>query len=159
MKKYLLVLVSIIFVISCNSDDDNIEEKNCCSADSYVIQVDNLPEGKEIEHTKYFTPNQDGFHETFYIDGLEDFPDNTVSIFLGNTLVFIADGYGTASDKVFGSELFDQNFDTKVYRYELKIDNGDTFKATGYVCAIKVQTNTITCSLFDPLDPDPVIRD
>ncbi|MDH7446339.1 T9SS type B sorting domain-containing protein [Aquimarina sp. 2201CG14-23] len=160
MKKQLLILVCLVLVFGCNDNDDTpLEQKSCCSEDSYIVETDNLPEGKEINPSKYFTPNQDGFHETFYIDGLEDFPDNTVKIFLNNNLVFEANGYSFEDSQNFSSGIYDDNFDTRVYRYELEIDNGDTFKAEGYICAVKIPNINISLScLSDPNDPDPVIR-
>ncbi|WP_298542727.1 hypothetical protein [uncultured Aquimarina sp.] len=160
MKKLVFTIISVLCIISCNNDDDApIEQKTCCSEDSYVIQVNNLPEGKEIEPPKYFTPNRDGFHDTYYFIGLEDFPNNSVKFFLNNNLVLEADGFSVEDSQNFSETISDEDFDTRVYRYELEVDNGDTFKATGYICAVKTPNINISIScLFDPSDPDPVIR-
>ncbi|WP_299434179.1 gliding motility-associated C-terminal domain-containing protein [uncultured Aquimarina sp.] len=160
MKKQLLILVMIASAVNCSDNDDTpIAEKSCCSEDSYVIEINNLPEGSEIEPVKAFTPNADGFHDTFDIIGLQGFTNSSVKIFLNNNLVFETDNYDLEDSQNFSTSISDQNFDTRVYRYELQIDNGDVFKAMGYVCAVKVLTIDIPSSCaFGPLDPDPIIR-
>ncbi|GAA0714226.1 hypothetical protein GCM10009430_07070 [Aquimarina litoralis] len=159
MKRLLLIVASFIVITSCNSGDDRIEEKNCCSQDSYVIEVNNLPEGKDIEAPQYFTPNGDGFHDIYYFSGLEEFPNNSVKFFLNENLVFEADSFSIEDSQSFSQTIINEDFDTRVYRFELEIDEGNIFKAIGYICAIKVRTNEISCRLEDPEDPDPVILD
>ncbi len=155
MKKRLGALLYIILLVSCNSDDQQeIEEKSCCTEDSNIVEVNNLPEGKEIIPSRFFTPNGDGFHDVLDFRGLEDFPNNKVRVFLKDALVFETDNYGA---NPFGKELFEENFENQVYRYELEIDEGFTYKSNGYFCAIKVNTEVVSGCVSGYFEFDPII--
>ncbi|WP_462317974.1 T9SS type B sorting domain-containing protein, partial [Marinilabilia sp.] len=54
-----------------------VEDKNGCTA----LSVFNLNSTYEIDIPDFFTPNNDGFNDTWEIDGLERLPESLVSIF------------------------------------------------------------------------------
>lgn len=54
-----------------------VEDKNGCTA----LTVFNLNSQYEIDIPDFFTPNNDGFNDTWKIEGLEKLPESLVSIF------------------------------------------------------------------------------
>ncbi|RQP15907.1 MAG: gliding motility-associated C-terminal domain-containing protein, partial [Parapedobacter sp.] len=57
-------------------------EATGCSQTRFVIIPDENQTGKDVGRTKYgFSPNGDGINDFWEIDGIEQYPDNTVSIY------------------------------------------------------------------------------
>ncbi|WP_299244458.1 gliding motility-associated C-terminal domain-containing protein [uncultured Aquimarina sp.] len=151
MQKLLLVVTSLIFLISCNSDD-NDNSLSCCGEDSLVVETNNLSGDTQINIFNVITPNGDGVNDAFIIAGLAAYPNNSIKVFSNNTLVFETNNYH--QNQVFGIDLVNDSFTQKVFTYELIIDNGDSFKARGTICAVKSSGGDIdSCNAFDLGDP------
>ena len=152
MRKPNLFSILIILLYACNNSDDS-NNFSACGEDTFVIETNNISGDTEIIPFSTITPNGDGINDRFVIGGLAAFPNNSIRIFFNDILVFESNEYHL--DQTFGSDLLNDSFDQRVFTYELSIDNGDTFRARGTICAVLSSNSDIdscnTFGLFDPL--------
>lgn len=152
MNKYILIAVSFFIAVSCSDNDDGNNNSSCCGQDAFVVEINNLSGDIEIAPFNVITPNSDGINDIFVISGLAAYPNNSLRVFSNNTLVFESSNYHL--NQIFGDDLIDDSFAQKVFTYELLVDNGDSFKAKGTICAIKSSSNdSDSCNAFDLSDP------
>ena len=122
----------------CDSDGISNEEEALNGSDPFdpCDPYPSLPSCiTDIFIPQAVTPNGDGYNDYFEILGLENYPDNHVTIFnRWGSIVFDTDGYNndwegvSIANMAFGGELLPTG--TYFYILELK-ENGKTFK--GYV--------------------------
>ncbi|WP_437395576.1 gliding motility-associated C-terminal domain-containing protein [Flagellimonas lutimaris] len=86
------------------SDDDSLLENETTVTAIPEFYCANNPGGdSEFEIFTGITPNSDGFNDYFRIQGIENYPDNTLKIFnRWGTLVYEAEGYGLGNKLFFG---------------------------------------------------------
>jgi len=153
MRKQILALVSIFLLLACNSDDNSNNTSSCCGEDAFIIETNNLSGDTEIVPFNVITPNGDRINDVFVIGGLAAYPNNYLRVFSSdNTLVFETENYHL--NQVFGAHLINDSFVQKVFTYELTVDNGNSFKAQGIICAVKTSINNLnSCRVFNLSDP------
>ena len=79
-----------------------------------------------------FSPNNDGVNDVFFIEGVENFPDNELSIFnrWGNE-VYFEQGYLNTWDGTWKGKLLPDG--TYFYVFDYKNSNGEVIELSGYV--------------------------
>lgn len=81
-----------------------------------------------------FTPNGDGFNDTWNIPALVNFSNCTVDIFVrGGSRVFHSDGYGKAWDGTYGGKPLPVG----VYYYIIDLKTRGYNKVDGYITLIR----------------------
>lgn len=112
------------------------------TADSNTVIVSIPVDNTDIEVHDYFSPNEDGVNEIFIIDGINNFPDNTVEIYnRWGILVYDAVGYNNddISFKGISNGRLTVNKDEYLpdgtYFYVLRYKNqtGETEEKAGYL--------------------------
>lgn len=64
------------------------------NSNTVIVVVDALVHNDDVVVYNHLTPNGDGHNETFYIDGIDKFPNNTVEIYnRWGILIYEASGY------------------------------------------------------------------
>ncbi len=133
----------------CDTDQDGLDDReedsnsdgNPYNDDCDLNGIPDFQDGNDcdvIDPKKAFTPNGDGINDFFYIQGIEEFPDNYVQIFnRWGTLVFEIRGYNN-QDNVWKSEsnagltLGSANLPDGTYYYVIDLGDGSKPKS-GYV--------------------------
>ncbi|WP_299261421.1 gliding motility-associated C-terminal domain-containing protein [uncultured Aquimarina sp.] len=163
----LSLICSILFLSGCNNDDESTSEPEtetflCCGTNPFESSnIDNLDQSTLgiIEPIEIFTPNQDGFNDTFRINNLGNYPNSLVTIFdLDDNVV--SEYPGTQS----GFDGINQNDNSLLpfgsYRYKIVVENENTFLMNGYVCFIREGSQADGMSFNDCLEDgsfDPII--
>ncbi|WP_336127796.1 gliding motility-associated C-terminal domain-containing protein [Mesoflavibacter sp. CH_XMU1422-2] len=170
MKNRITILFTIILsfflTFSCNDNDDEPEQEPeletflCCGENPFSnSNVDNLDQTMgEIIPSGAFSPNGDGLNDTFAIQNIDLYANNTVIIYdIDDNVVFETNNYETnpfvGLNQSNSSEL---PFGT--YKYKIVIENETTFVEFGYVCLIRNFSESgdfsfINCTAEDPNDP------
>ncbi|WP_299443873.1 gliding motility-associated C-terminal domain-containing protein, partial [uncultured Aquimarina sp.] len=119
------------YTVIFTSDD------GCIAEDMVTVFVEQLPE----DETKYgFSPDGDGINEFWEIDGIENYPNNKVSIFnRWGDLVFETEGYNNTS-RVFNGianrkrSLGADKLPEGTYFFDIKTEgSNDLKKSTGFL--------------------------
>lgn len=114
-----------------------VQDNNGCLSDTSTIQVNvqaNSNVNNPLKFPTLFTPNGDGSNDTFGIEGLNAYPNNSIEIFnrWGNQ-VFYAQGYLKQVSAWTGD-----GFGEGTYYYILKVEIGGVLKTySGYVALIR----------------------
>lgn len=97
------------------------DNKNCVNSDTVTIHVLKLTYDGKI--TSLFTPNGDGINDTWYLENIQEFPDNEVIVYnIYGQEVFRKKGYNNDWKGTYnGADLSDGT-----YFYVLRFDNTDT---------------------------------
>ncbi|MHA7060220.1 HYR-like domain-containing protein, partial [Aquimarina sp. M1] len=112
-------------------------DEGCIAEDTITVFVEPLPE----DETKYgFSPDGDGINEFWEIDGIENYPNNQVSIFnRWGDLVFEIEGYDNTS-RVFNGianrkrSLGGDKLPEGTYFFNIKTEGTNHFKkSTGFL--------------------------
>ena len=116
-------------------------KSNSTNCDSAIITIIIAPVD-DIAIYNHITPNGDGDNEFFFIDGIQNFPDNTVEIYnRWGVLVYKANGYNNKSVSFKGvsngrvTVLVDDNLPEGTYYYALRYVNkkGETKEKAAYL--------------------------
>ncbi len=171
MKKYLILIVIIIFYGCPDGDDDQITlpptiEVSCCGTNPYQdTNVDNLDQSQgEIKTLPYITPNNDGINDSWSIDNLNYYPNNTITIYNSNNeIIFQTNEFGSTENPFFPLQENVINGILPVegvYKYKLVIENEETFLKYGYFCVIVDYSNLSTTDTTgcSSAYPDPILR-
>ena len=90
--KSVLLLVFVMFLYSCPTDDEQPNlDYSCCRQNPFELtNVDNLDQSQgEITIEPYFTPNNDGINDFWVVRNLYLYSNGTLEIFNANDqLVF-----------------------------------------------------------------------
>uniref|UniRef100_UPI00286D3280 gliding motility-associated C-terminal domain-containing protein n=2 Tax=Flavobacterium sp. TaxID=239 RepID=UPI00286D3280 len=117
---------------------DKLNPSNCSTAIITII----IAPVDDIAIYNHITPNDDGDNEFFFIDGIQNFPDNTVEIYnRWGVLVYKANGYdnksvsfkGTSNGRV--TVQVDENLPEGTYYYIIRYVNkkGETKEKAAYL--------------------------
>ncbi len=148
-------------LLSC-SDDDSSENEFLCCTEELDGNVNNLAGNPDlaalddIEVFNFFTPNNDGVNDRFFIGNIENYPNHSVEIFrLNGQSVFETNNYGFGGGDLFEGEGLSQGS----YRYRIVIQNEDTFLLQGYLCLIRELQEDFPFGPECPISniPDPII--
>lgn len=128
------------------TDEDVNTDGNYANDDSNNNGIPDYlePNGREdeIEVFNVITPNGDGVHDVLSIDGLEDFPENTIRIYnRWGVLVYSTNAYntegnvfdGTSTGRVTIAEERDLPVGTYFYILDYKDATGETKTLSGYL--------------------------
>ena len=79
-----------------------------------------------------FSPNGDGVNDLFYIEGVENYPNNELNIFnrWGNE-VYFAEGYLNTWDGVWEGKVLPDG--TYFYVFEYENESGEMIEESGYI--------------------------
>lgn len=102
------------------------DSKNCVNSDTVTINVLKLKYDGKI--TSLFTPNGDGVNDTWYLENIQEFPDNEVMVYnIYGQEVMRKKGYNNDWKGTYNGE----DLPDGTYFYVLKFENTDTvFKGT-----------------------------
>ena len=147
-----LILLSLLF--SCSNDNNNNEADYRCCTDEINGNINNLNQSTNISIYNVITPNGDGVNDLFFIENIELFPNNRVTISdLKNETVFDAEGYGLEGTFFGGADLQEGS-----YIYKIVIENEETFLLQGYLCIVKNLDNNFKGGLgCRTLFGDPIL--
>ncbi len=158
LMKKSLILILIIFLYSCPDDDITDEQPildySCCSQNPFEsINVDNLDQSQgEITFAPFFTPNNDGHKDRWFVRNLHLYSNGSIEIFDSNnqSVYFLSDlnqypGWNG------------NNLSEGIYRYKLIIENEQTYLQQGYLCLILSRDTELSTAECDPSDFDPII--
>ncbi len=138
--KFLIVLVSVFTLMSCEDDDsNNVEEQNiyegCCSADPvFGVNIDNLDQSAgEIEVFTIVTQNGDGINDMFDVRNIDLYPNHTVTIYNSDNEQVFQTTNNTDVSNLFSGYPQDENdratgISNGTYRYKIVIENEETFR-------------------------------
>ncbi|OMP32354.1 gliding motility-associated C-terminal domain-containing protein [Mangrovimonas sp. DI 80] len=137
------ILLSFSLIFSCNGNSDSEPEQVtflCCGDNPFAnINVDNLDQSMgEIKAIEVFSANGDGVNDEFFIENIDLYPNNTVTIFdLNDNIVFNRNGY--ANNIPFNG--LDQSNTEELpfgsYKYKIVVENEETFVEYGYICIVR----------------------
>ena len=97
------------------------DSKNCVNSDTVTIHVLKLTYDGKI--TSLFTPNGDGVNDTWYLENIQEFPDNEVIVYnIYGQEVFRKKGYNNDWKGTFNGE----DLPDGTYFYVLRFDSTDT---------------------------------
>ncbi|MES2590169.1 MAG: gliding motility-associated C-terminal domain-containing protein [Bacteroidota bacterium] len=107
------------------------QKNGCFLSDEVVITVD-----LNLKITNSFTPNEDGFNDSWEIPGLIEYPNCLVQIFnRWGQLVFTSTGYN--EKKAWNGKINGKLADASVYYYTIDLRNGNDDLIKGSVTLIK----------------------
>ncbi|WP_053990589.1 gliding motility-associated C-terminal domain-containing protein [Mangrovimonas sp. TPBH4] len=139
-KRLALFFVSALALIGCTNNDNNQTEEElylCCKENALAANdVNNLDQNAgTITPFPYMTPDGDGYNDFFIIENIEEYPNNTVTIYdMQDNLVFSAENYNNSFDTSFWG--VNENLPNGSYRYKIIVEDEATYIANGYLCLI-----------------------
>ncbi|WP_431137569.1 gliding motility-associated C-terminal domain-containing protein [Psychroserpens mesophilus] len=139
LKNLTLILLLSIVTISCNEDNESEQQPEpevflCCGENPFELEnIDNLDQSAgELNVVPIFTPNGDGYHDTFWIENIDLYPNNSLTLYdINDNVVFTIDNYGI--NNLYGGFL---NIENGTLKYKIVIENEQTFVEFGYVCVV-----------------------
>lgn len=144
MKNRILLYIFLISFInySCNNNDNeqntnDIEQKTflCCGQNqSQSKNIDNLDQtAGKINVITVFTPNGDAINDCFYIENLDKYSFNSLTIYdLKDEILFTTENFGKNANTFCGD-----NIKSGTVKYKLVVENEQTFVEYGYICIVK----------------------
>ncbi len=125
--------------IGCNEDNEPEQQPEtetflCCGENPFASEnIDNLDQSPgEINVFPVFTPNGDAYNDTFRIENLDLYPNNSVTLYdLNDNEIFSTDNYG--NNNFYGGNL---NIEDGSLKYKIVVENEQTFVEYGYVCVV-----------------------
>lgn len=165
LKTLVFLFICLISLNNCNSDDDNAitqERFLCCGENPFsTTNVDNLDQSAgTISAIEVFTPNGDGVNDSFGVENIELYANNTVQIFdLNNNLVFETQDYSSSNNVFSGiNEFTNEELPAGSYRYRVVVENEQTYLLQGYVCIIRTEEDADGTSFINCIDGfDPIL--